>query len=170
MHPICVLGLDQQDYFRQKGSIFALLGLKNTLTCCQPSLDWPVHNGSHECKNSILGSGETRPNGLGRSSSWYLVLIHISRWNALRKGGRLGGQRGSYGTLGGPWGKSRVSQRVKGDVLGVQRDQGGCLGSPWESRGTWLHSTEGRKGRDWSAWQYPAASTEPTTDPEGLVK
>ena len=90
MHPICVLGLDQQDYFRQKdskGSILALLGLKNTLTCCQPSLDWPVHNGSHECKNSILGSGETRPNGLGRSSSWYLVLIHISRWNALRKGG-----------------------------------------------------------------------------------
>ena len=64
-------------------------------SCCQPSLRWPVHNGGPECKNSILGSGETRPNGLGRSSSWYLILIHISRWYALRKGGRLGGQRGS---------------------------------------------------------------------------
>ena len=72
-HPICVSGGDQQDYSLglndSKGSGLALLGLKNTLTCCQPSLRWPVHNGGPECKNSILGSGETRPNGLGRSSS-----------------------------------------------------------------------------------------------------
>ena len=67
MHLICVLGYDQQDYFRQKdskGSILALLGLKNTLTTLARAQAMAVANEQT--------AGESRPNGLGpQVNTWF---------------------------------------------------------------------------------------------------
>ena len=92
---------------------------------------WPTPSKSPS-QNLISLPVKTKPNGLDRSASWYLILINGSRYYALTKGGRVWGHRGSNGVKGGQKGSK-----------GVKGGQSGRLGVPSGSRET------GRASRAW---------------------